>query len=79
MALPHGEACPDCGHPFDPHCFIPTRETPEQGGIVLCPVEDCQCLRTYSLEGHSTEADVLVPPEGEVNLLRAMFQAQSRE
>ena len=76
MPLEHGEKCRECGHPFDPHIFIPTREMPQQGGIVICQTKGCECLATYDFPPISTEADVVMPTDDELTRLRHILQSE---
>jgi hypothetical protein len=43
--------CKQCGHPFDPHVVIAfDRDDLSKGGIIKCPVENCNCCTTLSFD-----------------------------
>jgi hypothetical protein len=47
--------CPQCGHPFDPHILVTMSEDPLEGGFIVCPVEDCDCMGSWDLKA---DADI---------------------
>jgi len=54
-----GEPCGKCTHPFDIHALIATTGDPLEGGIILCPVKDCECYATW---GCAITGDKTSPP-----------------
>ncbi len=44
-----GIHCVQCRHLMDPHVMYRTGDTAQDGGIILCPVKDCQCLGTWGV------------------------------
>lgn len=49
--------CVQCGHPFGPHVVVAEEfktllgvEDVPIGGHIHCPVEDCDCSMTWSLD-----------------------------
>jgi hypothetical protein len=65
------ESCMQCGHPFDPHAMIATSGVPADGGIMLCPVVDCECFATWGLDNGPAK---VVPDRFEVAAIRERIQ-----
>jgi hypothetical protein len=67
-------ACGQCGHAFDPHVIVATTGDQADGGIMLCPVAECECFATWGLnDGPVT----FVPDRAEIAALRERFQYPS--
>ena len=43
------ELCDQCGHDFNAHLVKASMDTPSEGWME-CPVDGCECHRTWSLE-----------------------------
>lgn len=65
------EDCKICGHPFNPHVLVATLYSPEHGGLIFCPVPECECQSTWSLEGRELP---YIPDDDTVAGLRALVQ-----
>lgn len=61
-----------CEHPFDLHALLPTDGSPMNGGIVLCPVMNCQCFSTWGVGRNSARPPI--PPQDEIDRLRMAVQ-----
>lgn len=70
-----GAACPQCGHPFDPHLFVATGSSPLGGGVILCHLRGCHCISTWSA-GKGARDQVRIPGDRELGLLRASVQTR---
>jgi hypothetical protein len=44
------QACDQCGHLFDPHMLL-AGESSLDGGIIVCPVNGCNCFATWGPNG----------------------------
>lgn len=49
-----GETCSQCPHPFDDHLVIATTDDPLAGGVIICPVRDCDCHGTWDIKHPDT-------------------------
>lgn len=61
-----------CGHPFALHAMVSTDGSPMNGGIVLCPVMDCQCYATWGVGQNSARPPK--PSDEEIARLRMAVQ-----
>lgn len=68
-----GKDCEICGHPFDPHSLVATSEDPLDGGVILCPVKDCECYATWSMRPKTPPARI--PDRFELAHIREHIQA----
>ena len=62
--------CPDCGHVLGPHITFsvsPEIQFPE-GGVFVCPEEDCGCARLWGTATETPSGDRL---EGMRTIVRA--------
>jgi hypothetical protein len=73
-AIPVGkdDDCGTCGHPFALHALVATKDSPMNGGIVLCPVKDCPCYATWGVGRASQRPDA--PSQDEIDRLRMAVQ-----
>jgi hypothetical protein len=67
----NAEFCEPCGHLFDPHVLIATTGEPADGGVMFCPVEGCECVATWGMEGGPAK---YVPSPEEIASLRMWVQ-----
>lgn len=63
--------CHLCGHPMLDHVLVATGPEPMDGGVVICPVPNCQCYATW---GTNDLPALEIPNEAEVAALRAKIQ-----
>lgn len=71
LERPDIRACAQCPDPFDDHIVMPTAVDPMDGGIILCPHQDCECVITWSPVGRDVAR---IPSEDEVATLRRELQ-----
>lgn len=69
-----GADCTQCGHPFGPHLFVVTGDGPLRGGVVLCNLQGCDCIGTWSAGG-GTRDQVRMPDDEELAAIRAQVQS----
>ena len=73
-----GEPCGQCQHAFDIHALIATTGSPLDGGIILCPIQGCECYATWgcALTGNKKSPPPdRVPDRFEIANLREHLQA----
>ena len=73
MTAPKTEdLCSTCGHKFDPHILVGTTGDPQDGGIIVCNLDGCQCYSTWGLEG---KKPVRIPDRFELERIREQVRA----
>lgn len=65
------QTCQQCGHAFDPHAMIATTGDAADGGIMLCPVLDCECFGTWGLNNGPAK---VIPDRADIAELRERIQ-----
>jgi hypothetical protein len=55
------DSCAECGHAFGRHLVIALNGDPMDGGVMLCPENECLCATTWSV-GDSPQPEM---PSGE--------------
>ncbi len=62
--------CIQCRHLMDPHILFPVGEDPDDGGLVICDHDDCECFNVWSVDGRPPPR-MQRPTVDDLNRLRA--------
>lgn len=67
--------CQHCGHDFDPHVLV-APEDPMKGGIMICPVMNCECFSTWGV-GKGSKPSKDLPDRAEIAAIRERIQTKA--
>ena len=73
-------SCDKCPHDSDNHVLVATKDNnPMFGGVILCPIEGCECYATWSVDpamGGAGREGLTVPDRFERARLREYIQSR---